>query len=144
MKKKLGKTLPLEVTQTDIDGSKCNSRQMCMIATALKRQLDLPAHNYISVAPNAIRFNHAGQRYVYAMPRGPARNILEFDKGHVVKPFKSTLTLVKSNPVATPISEKRLAQINDARKKRVEALAEMGLKPKVYSNKRFELDELAK
>src|SRR5215831_8281768 len=140
-------TFPVAVTRTDIHEGECLLANKCMVRVAVERKLrelepNEPNH-HTRVDAGHIRFNLRGHRYVGDTPRLAKARLIDFDKEAQARrkarrgraPFVSTIEAFGFKLVAVKGSKiiknkaKRTKQINDARRKRIEA----GQKQKTYT-----------
>lgn len=113
-KPKLAKEVTIDVTQPDIDGAQCRRPTRCMIAVALRRILNM-AHGYVHITTRGVFITRRSDyREKAFLPKLAARNLILFDDGKPVAPFKFKLEFLRGTPVVKVSSERR-KQINRAR-----------------------------
>lgn len=98
----------IEVTQDDIDKSKRGDGSLCIVATALARQI--PDAVRVLVDTQTIRFTHAetGERVQYLTPYIVQQYVIAFDAGDRATPFAFKLNstervrIQRKKPKPTP------------------------------------------
>jgi hypothetical protein len=89
------KTVNLVITQDIIDNAEPSSTGACMVARALRQQLD--GVWSIHVAAGLAKFNVGEMRYAFSVPARVSAAIIAFDKNpKEVKPFRCTLRRLAS------------------------------------------------
>jgi len=125
----------LHMIDNDIAGAICNSRSQCAIALNIYREVDVPVGR-VRVATSGVSIAKDGYRYYYKVPNRACRLVCDFDAGKPVKPIIFALRYTHRTKIR-PVPEDRKEQVNVARRLRVQALAELGQKPKGYPKGRY-------
>lgn len=131
----LPKTIRLEMTQDDIDTAECNSRQNCVIARNLYRQLQLPVGR-VRVSTAGVSIAKNGYRYYYRVPKRACRVVEAFDSGQSVKPIVYQIKFSNRNKIQS-VNTTRKAQVNAARQARTATAKAAGIQPKTYPKGRY-------
>lgn len=104
----------VNVYQHHIDTAKTADSKRCMIADAIRDMLPDTDKESVSVDFQTIRFNNRAkrQRYIYLTPREAYYELLQFDYGNEVQPFKFTLGRPTSIHAIGPIKLANRAALN--------------------------------
>lgn len=92
-------TIDAHATQQAIDSAERNNAGHCVVAQSIR--LTDPAFTSVRVTAETASFNYNGWRYSYPVPATVAKNVVAFDKGAEIKPFKIKL----QNPYLRPVLE---------------------------------------
>lgn len=131
----LPKKLVLHMEQNDIESAVCNSRQHCAIAQTIYRELKEPVGR-VRVSVSGVSIAKQDYRYYYRVPHQACRLVFDFDAGKEVRPITFTLRFTERRKIQR-VPDERKRQVNEARRKRTAALAEMGQRPKTYPKGRY-------
>lgn len=128
--------ISLEVTQELIDQAIPRDSKHCMIAMAVETAY--PGAKHVSVDLGSIRFSDHSKklRYTYLTPRVVQAELLKFDRGAIVSPFKFMLrnaivTRAGSGHPKRLLSPKQKEAAIGHAEKMHEALARTGLRVKI-------------